>query len=289
MADAVEVDVVVVGGGVMGSAAAWQLAGRGLDVVLLERFAPGHVVGASHGASRLFRHTYTEPEYLDLVEEAGRLWRELEAASGVDVLTITGGVSHGPGVDPHLADALAARGIPFAWLTPEEAAERWPGLRFEGRVLHEPDTAGRLHADRAVGALQGAAIGSGAVVRHLVTVRRLEVTAAGDPSRPERTDRVRVVTDDGSVVARRVVVTVGAWSAGLLAGRPRVPRRPAPPGRWSSPRSSRRTSHSGPVPRPSRPGRASSTTSPPASGRAGRTGWPRPARGSRSGSTARVR
>src|SRR4029077_5206737 len=43
------VDHLVVGGGVMGSAAAWQLARRGRDVVLLERFAPGHVNGASHG------------------------------------------------------------------------------------------------------------------------------------------------------------------------------------------------------------------------------------------------
>ncbi|MGM1061621.1 FAD-dependent oxidoreductase [Saccharothrix sp. Mg75] len=44
------IDVVVVGGGAMGSAAAWQLASRGAEVVLLERFAPGHAFGASHGA-----------------------------------------------------------------------------------------------------------------------------------------------------------------------------------------------------------------------------------------------
>ena len=47
-------DVIVVGGGAMGSAAAWELARRGRDVALLERFAPGHKHGASHGASRNF-------------------------------------------------------------------------------------------------------------------------------------------------------------------------------------------------------------------------------------------
>ena len=45
----------------MGSAAAWHLADRGYDVVLLERFAPGHVLGASHGASRIYRRPTTGP------------------------------------------------------------------------------------------------------------------------------------------------------------------------------------------------------------------------------------
>ncbi|WNB85474.1 FAD-dependent oxidoreductase [Cellulomonas sp. ATA003] len=221
MTDRVDVDVAVVGGGAMGSAAAWQLAGRGLDVVLLERFAPGHVHGASHGASRLFRHSYPEPDYLDLAEEARRLWRELEDVARTELLTITGGVTHGPRIDPHLADALSARGVPFAWLAPDEAAERWPGLRFDGPVLHEPHSTGRLHADRAVAALQRAAGRSGATVRHEAPVRRLEIALSGDA--------VRVVTDGGSVVARRVVVTVGAWSAALLQG---VAGFPADAGAW---------------------------------------------------------
>jgi len=50
------VDHVVVGGGVMGAAAAWQLARRGRQVVLLERFARGHVrakTGTLRGTSSL--------------------------------------------------------------------------------------------------------------------------------------------------------------------------------------------------------------------------------------------
>ena len=99
------VQTIVVGGGVVGSAAAWALARRGADVILLERFDAGHVRGASHGASRIYRTTYTEPEYLDLTLEAHGLWRELEAATGEDILTITGGVaSGGPSLQGHLAD-----------------------------------------------------------------------------------------------------------------------------------------------------------------------------------------
>jgi sarcosine oxidase len=57
-------DYLVVGGGAVGSAAAWQLARSGHDVTLLERFPPGHTRGASHGASRIFRLGYPNPEVL---------------------------------------------------------------------------------------------------------------------------------------------------------------------------------------------------------------------------------
>ncbi len=60
------VDVVVVGAGVMGAAAAWRLARGGAKVVLLDRFRAGHTHGASHGASRIFRHADPSPGYLRL-------------------------------------------------------------------------------------------------------------------------------------------------------------------------------------------------------------------------------
>jgi sarcosine oxidase len=74
----VVVDVIVVGGGAMGSAAAWQLAERGVEVVLLERFEPGHTQGASHGASRIFHLSCPDPVHIALAREAQGLWRELE-------------------------------------------------------------------------------------------------------------------------------------------------------------------------------------------------------------------
>ena len=58
--------VAVIGGGAIGSAAAWQLAVRGHRVVLFEQFGPGHARGASHGSSRIFRHAYPLRRYVDL-------------------------------------------------------------------------------------------------------------------------------------------------------------------------------------------------------------------------------
>ncbi|KJE20813.1 glycine/D-amino acid oxidase, deaminating [Frankia torreyi] len=204
-----KVDVVVLGGGAMGSAAAWQLARRGVDVVLLERFAAGHVRGASHGASRIFRLAYPDLGYIRLAQQARVLWRELEDLTGTALLTVTGGLEHGgdPVLD-QVADATAAAGVASEWLTPRQAARRWPGLRFDTRVLVHPDS-GRLHADNAVTALQESTVKHGGVVRHEVPVRSLAVR--GD-------DAVEIHTDDDRYLARRVVVAAGAWTEKLLGG-----------------------------------------------------------------------
>jgi sarcosine oxidase len=204
-----DADVVVVGGGGVGSAAAWQLAARGADVVLLERFAAGHTFGASHGASRIFRIGYPEPTYIKLALEALPLWRELEQESGSALLTLTGGVTHGrtPDLDL-LAWALDAAGKPGRWLPVEEAVERWPGLRYDGRVFFHPLT-GRIHGDRAISALQSAAARQGATIRHESPAVSIEVLGE---------DHVEVRTETDRYRAHRVVAAVGAWSASLLAG-----------------------------------------------------------------------
>jgi sarcosine oxidase len=205
-----DADVIVVGGGAMGSAAAWQLAERGVTVLLLERFEPGHTRGASHGASRIFRLSYPDPVHIGLAREALGLWRQLEQASGSDLLTITGGVDHGdsPALDD-LHAGLIAEGVPSEWLTPAEAGRRWPGFRFDTRALYHPDS-GRLHADRAVTALQAVAGSRGAVVRHETQVSSISVVDA---------DAVEVRTATGLVVrARRAVVAAGAWTRPLLVG-----------------------------------------------------------------------
>ena len=93
------VDHVVVGGGVMGAAAAWQLARRGREVVLLERFGPGHDRGASHGSSRIYRTTYASDDYLDLRRRRSASGASSRRSQGADVLHLTGGVSHGLGRD----------------------------------------------------------------------------------------------------------------------------------------------------------------------------------------------
>ncbi len=204
---ATRVDTIVVGGGAMGSAAAWHLARRGVETVLLERFTPGHTNGASHGSSRIFRTSYADRTYVELAREAEQQWAELESESGSPLLTVTGGVDQG--FTPYLiqiADTLADLGVDHQWMDPAEASERWPGITFTDRSLYYPNS-GRLHADHAVAALQQAAITRGAEVRHESQVISIEVTAD---------ESVTVRTADHEYSARRVVVAVGAWAQKLL-------------------------------------------------------------------------
>src|SRR5438445_3278678 len=90
-------DVVVIGLGVMGSAALHRLARRGQRVLGIERFALGHDRGSSHGATRIIRFAYFEhPSYVPLVERAYALWRELEQAAGRKLLHVAGIAEMGP-------------------------------------------------------------------------------------------------------------------------------------------------------------------------------------------------
>ena len=195
-------DVVVVGAGAMGSAAAWCLARRGRAVALVERFGAGHSNGGSHGSSRIFRLAYPEPDYIRLAQAALPLWRELEDDAGAALLTITGGLDHGDERSVQdVAQALEAGGVPFERGSAAEAAERWPGMRVEGDFLHQAD-GGRIHADKTVAALHAAAARHGAVLRFE------EGWAALDP----RPDGVSVRSEASQYRARLAVVACGPWT-----------------------------------------------------------------------------
>ncbi|SDJ04205.1 sarcosine oxidase [Frankineae bacterium MT45] len=208
--------VAVVGGGVMGSSAAWHLASRGVDVTLLEQYRPGHDHGSSHGSSRIFRLAYADALYVGLAQRALPLWRALEEQTNTELLTLTGAVDHGPAeATDTLHDALTAAGARSYRVGVEEAAQRWPGLRIDSTALFHPD-AGRLHADRAVAALQSAAEERGASIRHGVAVSQISTTDSG---------RVQLVTrDQEALLVDAAVVAVGGWARQTVA--PLVPGLP---------------------------------------------------------------
>lgn len=203
-------DVIVLGGGAMGSAAAWALTRAGRQVLLLERFGPGHDRGGSHGTTRIFRLVYAESDYVRLARRALVLWRELESESGATLLTATGAIDHGldgPTLEATLAP-LRAAGVPFEILDPAAAARRWPGMAFDSPVLHQPD-GGRLLAAAAIETLQRLAALGGAEVRY--GQRATAVRVRDD-------DDVEIATENGVLRARQVVVAVGSWAPALLAG-----------------------------------------------------------------------
>ncbi|MGI8458552.1 MAG: FAD-dependent oxidoreductase, partial [Propionibacteriaceae bacterium] len=202
----VDADVIVIGAGLAGSAAAWALARRGVSAQVLERHQIGHHAGSSHGSSRIFRRAYPVAEYVTLTGRAERLWDELGAEHGQPLLRRTGGVDHGPGrgVD-QIKRVFDDLGVAAELLDAEQAQTRWPGMSFDGPVLFTPES-GVIDADTAVRALVAGATARGVEVSEQAPVERVE----------QRGDTVLVHRGEGALRARRVVVAAGAWVPDVL-------------------------------------------------------------------------
>jgi sarcosine oxidase len=201
------VDAIVVGGGVMGAAAAWALAQQGQETILYEQFELGHARGSSHGPSRVFRVAYPQPEYVRLAQEALESWRRLEDAAGEPLLLKTGGLYAG-GWAEACGAALASCGVSRAWLPAAEAAERYPAMSFEhlDRVLWQED-GGICLADRAIAALVRLARSGGVEIQEQQEVEHVLLDDQG----------IMVATPSERVTARVVVVAAGTWAGGLLS------------------------------------------------------------------------
>ena len=201
------VEVVVVGAGITGLSTAWRLAEAGHQVVLLERFELGHDKGSSHGATRIFRFAYADPVYVRLAQAALPLWRELEEASGWEILRLTGGVDLGPASRLDATEgALRSTGAVAERMTPKQIRERFPSVDpGDSEGLFSPDS-GVLAAARALEATAALARARGARLMGSTPVRAI---------RPEG-ESVTVATDDGDIEARRCVVAAGGWAPDLL-------------------------------------------------------------------------
>jgi sarcosine oxidase len=209
------VDTVVVGLGVMGSAALRSLAARGVRTLGIERLVPGHDRGSSHGATRIIRLSYFEhPSYVRLLREAYPLWRELEAKAGHRLLHINGIVEIGRPDSALVQGTLAAarqHALPHEVLDAAELMRRYPAFHVPADfvAVAQPD-GGFVEAEPAVAAQLALARAAGAEIRTNIAVRAIEPRSGG----------VRVVTDDEIIDASRVVVTAGARLPKLIPDLP---------------------------------------------------------------------
>src|SRR2546430_2491811 len=88
-----QAEVIVIGLGAVGAATTYQLAKLGIKVIGIDRFSPPHDMGSSGGDTRITRQAIGENgPYVPLVLRSHQIWREIEAETGADLLTITGGL-----------------------------------------------------------------------------------------------------------------------------------------------------------------------------------------------------
>jgi sarcosine oxidase len=195
----------------MGAATGWRLAARGLRPTCFDRHSPPHALGSSHGETRVTRTAYYEGAwYVPLLRRTFPLWRELEATTAADLLSLTGALMIGRPADTVVSGALAAAAehrLDTAVLTATEIRERYPGHRVRDDEVAVVDVlAGFVRPEAAIAAMIARLTALGGVVR-----RDLEVTGVRG-----RRDGVEVVTPEGRQLFDRVVVSAGARVRGLL-------------------------------------------------------------------------
>ncbi|MGW3625480.1 N-methyl-L-tryptophan oxidase [Streptomyces sp. NPDC000880] len=204
-------DVIVLGLGGMGSAAAAHLAARGVRVLGLEKFGPAHSRGSSHGGSRITRQSYFEdPAYVPLLLRAYELYEQLERETGRDVATLCGGVMVGRPESRTVSGSLRSAeqwGLPHEMLDAKELRRRYPTLTpADDEVALYEARAGLLRPEITVAAhLQLA-------TRHGADLHFEEPVTHWEPYR----DGVRVHTAENTYTAGHLVICPGAWAPQLL-------------------------------------------------------------------------
>jgi sarcosine oxidase len=209
-------DVIVVGAGGMGSAAAFELARRGRSVLALEQFPLVHDRGSSHGHTRIIRRAYYEhPAYVPLVRRAFERWYDLEQRTGRHLLTECASLGIGPPAGEVVSGVLAAarvHGLAVDQLSPVDLRSQFPQFRFDDSFVGvlERD-AGFLYVEDCVLAHLDAARAVGATIQPEEPVASWEAHGDG----------VTVTTSKDTYRARRLVLTAGPWAGRLLGDRGR--------------------------------------------------------------------
>ena len=204
-------DCIVAGVGGAGSAALYHLAGRGEKVLGLDRFAPGHDRGSSHGDTRIIRMAYFEhPDYVPLLKRAHSLWDELEEARGERLRFETGLLQVGPEGGYIVEGVLRSareHDLVVDRLGAAEAEGRFDGFRLEDSMagVYEKE-AGYLLVESCVRAHAEEAVSLGARLETGVSILRWR----------EQGDGITVETDQGTFSAASLIITAGAWAPEFL-------------------------------------------------------------------------
>ena len=207
-------EVIIIGLGAMGSAAAYQLAKKEVKVLGLDQFSPPHNLGSTHGETRITRQAIGEgAEYVPLAIRSYELFREVESETGTDLLTITGGLIiskgaghtslHGnSGFIEETVSAAKKFGLKHRILSADEINKEFPQFNLDGDELgYFEDEMGFLRPENCVASQLALAEKYGAKIGRNEKV--LEI-------KPE-TNLVEVITDQNHYSAEKIIISAGAW------------------------------------------------------------------------------
>jgi sarcosine oxidase len=202
-------EIGIIGLGLMGSAALYELARRGADVLGFDPLRPGEARGSSHGSCRGFRRFNFESEaYTALSDRAFEGWLALESASGRTLLMPSAVLEAGPRGSELVAKSRAAAVAAKSRVTgPRDGAEAnaaFPAFNLpdDWDVIVQ-ESGGILLVEEALRAFR-----DGAQRRVIQEAARLRALPDG----------IRISTASEEVVAEQVIVAAGPWIADLIPG-----------------------------------------------------------------------
>ncbi|KIC37670.1 D-amino acid oxidase [Ruegeria sp. ANG-R] len=206
------VDVVVIGGGIIGASTAFELAERGVSVLLCEK---GRIAGEQSSRNWGWVRLGTrDPREIPLMQEAIRIWHGLDTRLGRPTGYVSSGILFGASgtrddgnltrwlrhVEGLQTGARMVSGPELDALLPDNAM----GLRS---ALYMPQD-GRAEPQLAAPAIAEAARDRGAAIMTQCAVRSIDREAGRISG---------VFTERGRVSCSQVVLAGGAWSR-LFAG-----------------------------------------------------------------------
>lgn len=203
-----KVDVVVIGGGIIGCSTALELVERGLSVALCEKGGIGHEQSSRNWG--WVRITRRDPREVPLMAEALRIWSGLGERTGRDLGYTQSGIAFACATDKEYddherwLDALKDYQIDSRMLSAAEFAQMTPGGRMDVKGALYTSVDGRAEPQKAAPAIAEAARDRGAHILTECAVRGIE-TSAGAVS--------GVVTERGEIACEQVVLAGGAWSS----------------------------------------------------------------------------
>ncbi|KGE02177.1 FAD-binding oxidoreductase [Rhizobium sp. YS-1r] len=206
-----EVDVVVIGGGIIGTSTSLELAERGMRVALCEKGGIGHEQSSRNwGWVRISRR---DPREVPLMAEALRIWADLDRRTGRDTGYKRAGIVFTCADDRAYAEHerwnenLEGYQLESRMLSAKDFREKYPGsdMKLAGALYTAAD--GRAEPQKAAPAIAEAARDKGAHILTECAVRGLQLSGG----------RVSgVVTERGEIACKSVVLAGGAWSSLFL-------------------------------------------------------------------------
>ena len=204
--------MVVVGGGIIGCATAFELSRRGARVTLIER---GELAAGASGRNHGLVLTPLDPAAVPMAAESTALYREAIDGSELPVplderplgFLIAATSEEERAAARAEAESARTSGVGAERLTGDEARASEPGLSAEVTEAWVLDDGFRVDPAALTVALALGAGQHGARVERHLTARA--VLVGGDRARG-------VVTDQGVIEGETVVVAAGPWTGTLL-------------------------------------------------------------------------